>query len=203
MANYLEDLSGVLQGLGAAGIALLVVPVLITLLARDVPRALYTGLLSLASFILLVAPASAVSALAILGGLGSFVVALESIIVRRRVLALDKQIVDLSGRLNQLETTEQRRLMLEISGWTKKGRRRRQPKPSHQADHDGQQDRDGQQQVLRAFQRPNYDHGEPMDKASDAQDYWAVGPNSDPAGFRGTHDQQKSTAGWNVRANGR
>lgn len=53
MANYLEDLSGVLQGFGAAGIALLVVPVLITLLARDVPRALYTSLLSLASFMLL------------------------------------------------------------------------------------------------------------------------------------------------------
>src|SRR5262249_23765902 len=145
--------------------------------------ALYTSLLSFASFMLLVAPASAVSALAILSGLGSFVVALESIIVRRRVLALDKQIVDLSSRLNQLETTEQRRLMLEVSGWSKKGRRRRQPKPSHQADQDGQQD--GQQQVLRVFQR---DHGEPMDKVSDAQDYWAVGPNSDPAGFRGTHD---------------
>src|SRR5262245_14404913 len=95
MANYLEDLGGVLQGFGAAGTALLVVPVLITLLARDVPRALYTSLLSFASFMLLVAPTSAVSALAILSGLGSFVVALESIIVRRRVLALDKQIVDL------------------------------------------------------------------------------------------------------------
>jgi hypothetical protein len=192
MANYLEDLTGVLQGFGAAGTALLVVPVLITLLARDVPRALYTSLLSFASFILLVAPASAVSALAILSGLGSLVLALESIIVRRRVLALDKQIVDLSSRLNQLESTEQRRLMLEVAGWTKKGRRRSQPKPSHQADHDGQQDRrvwDGQQQVLRASQRPNDDHGEPMDKASNAQDYWAVsGPNSDPAGFRGTHD---------------
>ena len=184
MANYLEDLTGVLQGFGAAGTALLVVPVLITLLARDVPRALYTSLLSFASFMLLVAPASAVSALAILSGLGSFVVALESIIVRRRVLALDEQIVDLSSRLNQLETTEQRRLMLEVSGWSKKGRRRRQPKPPLQADHDGQQDRgvwDGQQEVLRVFQR---DHGGPMDKVSDAQDYWAVGP----AGFRGTHD---------------
>jgi hypothetical protein len=184
----------VLQGFGVAGTALLVVPVLITLLARDVPRALYTGLLSLASFMLLVAPASAVSALAILSGLGSFVVALESIIVRRRVLALDKQIVDLSSRLNQLETTEQRRLMLEVSGWTKKGRRRRQPKPSPQSDHgsqDGQQDRrvwEGQQQVLRASHRSNDDYGEPMDKASDAQDYWAVGPNSDPAGFRGRQD---------------
>jgi hypothetical protein len=130
MANFFEYLSGMLHSFGAAGIVLLVVPILITLLARDVPRALYTILLSLASFMLLVACASAVSALAILSGLGSFVVALESILARRRMVALDKQIVDLSSRLNQLEAAEQRRLMLEVSGWTKKGRRRRQARPS-------------------------------------------------------------------------
>jgi hypothetical protein len=44
LANYFEHLSGVLQSFGAAGIALLIVPVLITLLARDVPRALYACL---------------------------------------------------------------------------------------------------------------------------------------------------------------
>jgi hypothetical protein len=59
LGNYFEHLSGVLQSFGAAGIALLVVPVLITLLARDVPRALYASLLSLASFMLSVPPASA------------------------------------------------------------------------------------------------------------------------------------------------
>ena len=37
MDNYFEHLSGVLQSFGAAGIVLLVVPVLITVLARDVP----------------------------------------------------------------------------------------------------------------------------------------------------------------------
>ena len=42
LANYFEHLSGVLQIFGAAGIALLIVPVLITLLARDVPRVLLT-----------------------------------------------------------------------------------------------------------------------------------------------------------------
>jgi len=42
MDNYFEHLSGVLQSFGAAGIVLLVVPVLITVLARDVPRVLYT-----------------------------------------------------------------------------------------------------------------------------------------------------------------
>ena len=43
LANYFEHLSGVLQSFGAAGIALLIVPVLITLLARDVPSATVTG----------------------------------------------------------------------------------------------------------------------------------------------------------------
>jgi hypothetical protein len=134
LANYFEHLSAMLQSFGAAGIALLLVlPVLVTLLARDVPRTLYTSLLSLAAFMLLFAPASAISALAILSGLGSFVVALESIVARRRMVALNQQIVDLSSRLNQLETAEQRRLMLEVSGWTKKGRRRSQPKPSSES----------------------------------------------------------------------
>jgi hypothetical protein len=130
LANFFEYLSAVLHSFGAAGIVLLVVPILITLLVRDVPRASYTSLLSLAAVMLLIGPASAVSALAILSGLGSSVVAMESILARRRMVALDKQIVDLSSRLNQLEAAEQRRLMVEVSAWTKKGRRRRQPKPS-------------------------------------------------------------------------
>jgi len=121
MANYLEALSGVLQNLGAAGIALLVVPVLITVWARDVTRALYTSLLSLASFMLFVAPASAVSALAILSGLASFVVALGNIGSRSRREALNKELVDLESRMDGLETAEQRR--------SKKERKRRQAKP--------------------------------------------------------------------------
>ena len=121
MANYLQDLSGLLQSFGAAGIALLVVPVLITLWARDVPRALYTSLLSLASIMLFVAPASAVGALAILSGLASFVVALENIVARRRRVALNKELVDLTSRLDGLETAAQRR--------SKKERKRRQVKP--------------------------------------------------------------------------
>jgi len=114
-ANYFEDLSRVLQSFGAAGIALLVVPVLITVLARNVPRALYTSLLSFASFMLFVAPASAVSGLAMLSGLASFMVALDSILARRRMVALNKEIADLTSRLNQLEAVEQRRFMLEVT----------------------------------------------------------------------------------------
>lgn len=129
LGNYFEHLSGVLQSFGAAGIALLVVPVVITLLARDVARALYTSLLSLAAFMLLVPPASAVSALAILSGLGSFVVASESIVARRRRVALNKETVGLATRLNRLETAEKMRFEREVFG-PKKGRRKSQPKPS-------------------------------------------------------------------------
>jgi Na+/melibiose symporter-like transporter len=124
MANYIEDLSGLLQSFGAAAIALLVLPVLITALARNVTLALSTSLLSFASLILFVAPASAISGLAILSGLGSFVVALESIVARRRMVAL----ADLTSRVNQLENAEQRRLVLELK--RRKGRPRGQPSPS-------------------------------------------------------------------------
>jgi hypothetical protein len=130
MANYIEDLSGLLQSFGAAAIALLVLPVLITALARNVTLALSTSLLSFASLMLFVAPASAISGLAILSGLGSFVVALESIVARRRMVALNKEIADLTGRVNQLESTEQRRVVLEVKRpIRRKGRQRGQPRP--------------------------------------------------------------------------
>jgi hypothetical protein len=114
MANYIEDLSGWLQSFGAATIALLVLPILITAFARNITLALSTSLLSFVSLILFVAPGSAVSGLAILSGLGSFVVALESIVARRRMVALNKEIADLTRRVNQLESAEQRRLALEV-----------------------------------------------------------------------------------------
>src|SRR5262245_21779850 len=130
MAEYIEGLSGSLQSFGAAGIALLAVPVLIAILARNVTLALSAGLLSFASFMLVVAPAS-VSGIAILSGIGSFVVALESIVARRRMLPLSKEIADLSSRLNQLESAEQRRFLLEVARASKrKGGRKGQPTPS-------------------------------------------------------------------------
>jgi hypothetical protein len=51
------------------------------------------------------------------------VVALESIVARRRMVALNKEIADLTSRVSQLESAEQRRLVLE-------SRQRGQPKPS-------------------------------------------------------------------------
>jgi len=41
-------------------------------------------------------------------------VALESIFARGRMMALNKEIADLTSRVNQLERAEQRRLTLEI-----------------------------------------------------------------------------------------
>jgi hypothetical protein len=96
-----------------------------------VTSALSAGLLSFASVMLFVAPASAGSGLAILSGLGSFVVALESIFARRWTVALNKEMGDLTSRLNQLEAAEQRRFMLEVTRATKrKGGRRGQLMPS-------------------------------------------------------------------------
>jgi hypothetical protein len=108
MAKHIEVLSQFLQSFGVAPVVLL--PVLITALARNVTLALATSLLSFASLMLFVAPASATSGLAIVNGLGSFLMALESIIARGRMKAM----ADLTNRVNQLERAEQRRLTLEI-----------------------------------------------------------------------------------------
>jgi hypothetical protein len=110
MAKHIEVLSQFLQSFGVAPVVLLFLPVLITALARNVTLALATSLLSFASLMLFVAPASATSGLAIVNGLGSFLMALESIVARGRM----KAIADLTNRVNQLERAEQRRLTLEI-----------------------------------------------------------------------------------------
>jgi hypothetical protein len=114
MAEHIEDLGQFLQSFGVAPLALLLLPVLITALARNVTLVLATSLLSFTSLMLFVAPASTTSGLAIVSGLGSFLVALESIVARRRMTALNKEIADLTSRVNQLERAEQRRLTLEI-----------------------------------------------------------------------------------------
>jgi K+-sensing histidine kinase KdpD len=114
MAKHIEDLGQFLQSFGVAPLALLLLPVLITALVRNVILALAASLLSFASLMLFVAPASATSGLAIVSGLGSFLVALESIFARGRMTALNKEIADLTSRVHQLERAEQRRLTLEI-----------------------------------------------------------------------------------------
>jgi hypothetical protein len=116
MAKHIEDLSQFLQSFGVAPLALLFLPVLIAALARNVTLALASGLLSFVSFMLFIAPASATSGLAIASGLGSFLAALESIVARRRRMALNKEIADLTSRVSQLESAEQRRLALQVKG---------------------------------------------------------------------------------------
>jgi Na+/melibiose symporter-like transporter len=114
MAKYIEDLTQFLQTFGVASLVLLVLPVLIAAWARNVTLTLATGLFSFASLMLFIAPASAISGLAIVSGLGSFLAALESIIARGRMIALNKEIADLTNRLTQLESVEQRRLALQV-----------------------------------------------------------------------------------------
>ena len=110
MANHIENLSQFLQSFGVAALALLFLPVLIAALARNVALALAASLLSFTSLMLFIAPASASSGLAIVSGLGS----LESVFARRRMMAFDKQLADLTSRVNQLENAEQRRLAVEV-----------------------------------------------------------------------------------------
>ena len=49
-----------------------------------------------------------------MSGLGSFLVALESIFARGRMMAMNKEVADLTTRVDYLERAEQRRFMLEI-----------------------------------------------------------------------------------------
>ena len=82
---------------------------------------------------LFVAPASAINGLGIVSGLGAFLVALESIVARGRMMALNKEIADLTSRVNQLERAEQRRLTLEIKANSRSPPRsdHHGPSPSH------------------------------------------------------------------------
>jgi len=122
MANHIENLSQFLQSFGVAALALLFLPVLIAALARNVALALAASLLSFTSLMLFIAPTSATSGLAIASGLGSFLVALVSVFARGRMIAFDKQLADLTSRVNQLENAEQRRLALEVK---RRGQNRR------------------------------------------------------------------------------
>ena len=114
MAKHIEDLSQFAQNLGVAGLALLLVPIVIAAAARNITLTLAATLLSIISSMLFVAPASAIGGLALASGLGSFLVALESIVARGRAKAINTKMADLTNRVNQLESAEQRRLALEI-----------------------------------------------------------------------------------------
>lgn len=114
MADHIQNLSQFLQSFGVATLALLFLPALIAALARNVAFALAASLLSFTSLLLFIAPSSATSGLAIMSGLASFLVALESVIARRRMMTFNQQVVDLTSRVNELEAAEGRRYMLEL-----------------------------------------------------------------------------------------
>jgi hypothetical protein len=115
LAKLVEDLAQLGRGYSVAAIAgLLLVPILIAALSRMAGSVLCTTLLSLVSLMLIIAPAAADNGLAIASGLGSFLVALGSIIARRRATALIRQMTDLTQRVQQLESAEERRLLVEL-----------------------------------------------------------------------------------------
>lgn len=115
LSKYVEELSQVAQSFGVTPLAaLLLIPILTAALARKFTLALVAMLLSVVSLLLFVDPTSATSGLAIASGLGSFLVALESIVTLKRTTALKEKIADMTRRLDQLENAEHRRLLLEV-----------------------------------------------------------------------------------------
>ena len=90
------------------------VPIVVGVLARKVVLTLFSALLSLLSLTLLFDPSSIGPALVVASAIGSFLIALESLIDRRRITALNTQIGELTGRLVALEAAESRRLAIEV-----------------------------------------------------------------------------------------
>jgi len=86
------------------------VPIVVGVLARKVVLTLFSALLSLLSLTLLFDPSSIGPALVVASAIGSFLIALESLIDRRRITALNTQIGELTERLVTLEAAESRRL---------------------------------------------------------------------------------------------
>jgi hypothetical protein len=95
-------------------VAGLAVPIVVGVLARKVVLTLFSALLSLLSLTLLFDPASIGPALVVASAMGSFLIAVESLIERRRITALNTQIGELTDRLVTLEAAESRRFAIEV-----------------------------------------------------------------------------------------
>jgi hypothetical protein len=103
------------QNFGASPLAaLLLIPIFVAASARKLIPLLAVALLSFVSLMVIFAPASTTSILGVASGLGSFLVALESIVGRRGTRTLHKKMDDFSRRLGRLEVAENRRMLLEI-----------------------------------------------------------------------------------------
>ena len=114
-------------------VAGLAVPIVVGVLARKVVLTLFSALLSLLSLTLLFDPSSIGPVLIVASAMGSFLIALESLIERRRITALNTQIGELTDRLVTLEAAESRRLAIEVRKKRKTFRRGR-PTSSGTAD---------------------------------------------------------------------
>jgi hypothetical protein len=95
-------------------VASLAVPIVVGALARKIMLTLFSALLSLLSLTLLFDPSSTGPALVLASAIGSFLIALISLIERRRMVALNTQIGELTDRLANLEVAESRRLAIEV-----------------------------------------------------------------------------------------
>ena len=95
-------------------VASLAVPIVVGALARKIMLTLFSALLSLLSLTLLFDPSSTGPALVLASAIGSFLIALISLIERRRMVALNTQIGELTDRLVTLEAAESRRLAIEV-----------------------------------------------------------------------------------------
>ena len=118
--DHIVEVLGLWPHYVVAGLA---VPIVVGVLARKVVLTLFSALLSLLSLTLLFDPSSIGPALVVASAIGSFLVALESLIERRRITALNTQIGELTDRLVTLEVAESRRLAIEVSKKRKTFRR--------------------------------------------------------------------------------
>jgi hypothetical protein len=118
--DHIVEILGLWPHYVVAGLA---VPIVVGVLARKVVLTLFSALLSLLSLTLLFDPASIGPALVVASAIGSFLIALESLIERRRITALNTQIGELTDRLVTLEVAESRRLAIEVSKKRKTFRR--------------------------------------------------------------------------------
>ena len=95
-------------------VAGLAVPIVVGVLARKVVLTLFSALLSLLSLTLLFDPSSTAPALVVASAIGSFLIAMESLIERRSITALNTQNGELTDRLVTLEAAESRRLAIDV-----------------------------------------------------------------------------------------
>lgn len=115
LARDVGHLASIVQSPGGiALVAFLLVLVLIAASHGGVVPALAALLVSLVSLLLFAAPDSVNMTLGVVSVLGAFLIALQSVIARRRALALNREIAEVTGRVSQLEGAEHRRMLIEL-----------------------------------------------------------------------------------------